>query len=84
MVEEDHPGLSIARQCELLSIARSSFYRTACGKSELNLTLMRLIDEQFLECPWYGFVTFSHCRWTLAAVDEGDETSVVRRLSLST
>jgi len=54
MVDADHPGLSIARQCELLSIARSSFYRTACGESEMNLTLMRLIDEQFLECPWYG------------------------------
>ncbi len=54
MVDADHPGLSIARQCELLSIARSSFYRTARGESEMNLTLMRLIDEQFLECPWYG------------------------------
>jgi putative transposase len=54
MVDGDHPRLSIARQCELLSIARSSFYRTACGESELNLTLMRLIDEEFLECPWYG------------------------------
>jgi putative transposase len=54
MVEEDHPRLSIARQCELLSMARSSFYRTPCGESEINLTLMRLIDEQFLETPWYG------------------------------
>jgi len=54
MVETNHPRLSIARQCELLSIARSSFYRSPCGESELNLTLMRLIDEQFMECPWYG------------------------------
>lgn len=54
MVEIDHPRLSIARQCELLSIARSSFYRTPCEESEMNLTLMRLIDEQFLETPWYG------------------------------
>jgi putative transposase len=54
MVEADHPRLSIARQCELLSIARSSFYRAPCGESEMNLALMRLIDEQFLETPWYG------------------------------
>jgi putative transposase len=54
MVEIDHPRLSITRQCELLSIARSSFYRTPCGESETNLVLMRLIDEQFLETPWYG------------------------------
>ena len=51
MVETDHPRLSIARQCELLSIARSSFYRSPCGESEMNLTLMRLIDEQFLRRP---------------------------------
>jgi hypothetical protein len=28
-----------------------------------------------------GFVTFSHCRRTMAAVDERNETSVLRRLS---
>jgi putative transposase len=54
MVEVNHPRLSIARQCELLSMARSSFYRSPGGESEMNLALMRLIDEQFLECPWYG------------------------------
>jgi len=54
-VESDHPkGLSIARQCDLLGISRSSFYYEAKGESPLNLTLMRMIDEQFLETPWYG------------------------------
>jgi hypothetical protein len=60
MVEIDHPRLSIARQCELLSIARSSFYRTLCGESEINLTLMRLIDEQFLKTPWYRSRPMAH------------------------
>lgn len=54
MVETDHPGLSVTRQCELLTISRSSFYYTAKGESETNLALMRLIDAQFLETPWYG------------------------------
>jgi putative transposase len=54
MVETDHPGLSITRQCELLTINRSSFYYTAKGETETNLELMRLIDAQFLETPWYG------------------------------
>ena len=54
MVETDHPGLSIMRQCELLAISRSSFYYTAKGESEANLELMRLIDAQFLDTPWYG------------------------------
>jgi len=54
-VESDHPkGLSIARQCDLLGISRSSFYYEAKGESPLNLKLMRMIDEQFLETPWYG------------------------------
>lgn len=55
MVENDQAdGLSIARQCELLSIGRSSYYYEATGESPFNLELMRMIDEQFLETPWYG------------------------------
>lgn len=54
MVEEKHTRLSIARQCDLLSISRSSFYYEELGESLLNLKLMRLIDEQFLETPYYG------------------------------
>jgi putative transposase len=54
MVEPDHPDLSITRQCQLLSAARSSYYRAPAGESEMNLALMRFIDAQFLETPWYG------------------------------
>jgi putative transposase len=34
--------------------SRASFYRQPAGESEENLELMRLIDEAFLEAPWYG------------------------------
>ena len=54
IVEPDHPQLSVGQQCKLLSIARSSFYYTPKGETEQNLGLMRLIDEQFLEPPFYG------------------------------
>ncbi|MAQ46125.1 MAG: hypothetical protein CL812_09740 [Confluentimicrobium sp.] len=54
MIEPDHPDLSIGQQCKLLSIARSSFYYTPKGESEQNLGLMRQIDEQFLETPFFG------------------------------
>jgi putative transposase len=54
MIEPDHPGLSVVRLCELVSISRSGFYRRPAGETPLNLTLMRLIDAQFLETPWYG------------------------------
>ena len=42
------------RQCKLLSINRSAYYYQPTGESRLNLELMRLIDEQYLETPWYG------------------------------
>ena len=54
MIEADHPRLSVARQCALVSISRSAFYYRPAGETLLNLALMRLIDEVFLETPWYG------------------------------
>src|SRR2546421_6745119 len=54
MIDPGHPRLSIVRQCELASISRSSFYREPAVESEETLRLMRLLDEQFLETPWYG------------------------------
>ena len=54
MIEPGHWALSITRQCELVLISRSAFYYVPTGESPLNLALMRLIDEAFLECPFYG------------------------------
>ena len=54
MIDPDEPGLSIVRQCELVSISRSSFYFEGKGESPLNLTVMRLVDERFLRTPFYG------------------------------
>jgi putative transposase len=54
MIEPDHPHLSVVRQCALVSISRSTFYRTPAPETAENLLLMRLLDEQFLETPWYG------------------------------
>lgn len=54
MIDPDHPRLSIVRQCELASVSRASFYREPAGEREENLVLMRLIDEAFLDCPFYG------------------------------
>jgi putative transposase len=54
MIEPEHPRLSIVRQCELVSISRSAYYGPVRGEGPLNLMLMRLIDAQFLETPWYG------------------------------
>jgi len=54
MVEPAHPKLSVSRQCALVGISRSAFYAPSKGESPLSLSLMRVIDAQFLETPWYG------------------------------
>jgi putative transposase len=54
MIERSHPKLSVGAQCRLLSISRSSFYFEPQGETVINLGLMLLIDQQFLETPFYG------------------------------
>jgi putative transposase len=47
--------MAIGRQCELLSLARSSwYYQPRDSESPENLELMRLIDRIYLEYPFYG------------------------------
>ena len=53
-VEPDHERLTLARQCELLGLARSTCYYRPVGESAENLALMRPIDEQYLRTPFYG------------------------------
>lgn len=77
MIEKDHPRLSITTQCRLLSISRSSFYHAPKGETELNLRLMRLIDEQFLETPFYGVRQMT---WHLCAQGHVVNKKRVRRL----
>lgn len=54
LIEPEHPRISIARQCELVGLSRSSFYYDAQGESAENLQLMRLLDEQYTRTPFYG------------------------------
>jgi len=54
MVYRRHPSLSVVRQCTLLDISRSGLYYQPVGISEEDLTLMKLIDRQYLATPFYG------------------------------
>ena len=45
MVDPEHPQLSVAEQCRLLGVPRSTFYYEAEGEREKNLQLMTRIDE---------------------------------------
>jgi putative transposase len=54
LIDAGHPALSIRRQCELLGLSRSSLYYEPAPETPENLRLMRLIDEQYTACPFYG------------------------------
>jgi len=53
-IEPAHPQISVSRQCELLGLARSSFYYKPQRNDSYNELLMRLIDEQYTRTPFYG------------------------------
>ena len=50
---EDSP-LSVRRQCALLSLHRSAAYYQAAATPEDDLTLMRLLDEEYMRHPFLG------------------------------
>jgi putative transposase len=54
MVDPAEPRLSVAQQCRLLDIQRSSFYYKAKPVKAEDLELMRLIDAQYLRTPIWG------------------------------
>ncbi len=55
MVEPAHPTISIRRQCALLGLSRASYYYEPVPDDPFNLEVMRRIDAQYLETPFYGW-----------------------------
>jgi len=54
MIDPAHGQLSIAKQCELIELPRSSYYRVPSTKTDENLALMDLIDQAYMRHPFYG------------------------------
>jgi putative transposase len=61
LVEPENLQIPIFRQCELLGLSRSSFYYEPAVVDEYNLLLMRLIDEQYTQTPFYGIRRMTAC-----------------------
>jgi len=55
-IQPMHPKVSIQKQCELIGLPRSSYYREGLSGQETpeNLELMRLIDNEYTDHPFYG------------------------------
>jgi len=50
---------SIRRQCRLAGVPRSGIYYSGVPETEENLLLMRLIDEQYMRHPEFGYPRMS-------------------------
>lgn len=55
LIDPNHLTLSIAEQCEVLGLARSTFYYSPGKESPENLKIMRRMDEIYIERPFYGY-----------------------------
>jgi len=76
LVESEHL-IPISRQCELFGLSRSSFYYEPAVVGDYNLLLMRLIDEQYTQTPFYGIRRMTAC---LRALGHGVNRKRIGRL----
>ncbi len=54
MIDDDCSYLSIAKQCDLLLINKSSYYYKKKGLTQRDLEIMKTIDEIYTEHPYFG------------------------------
>ena len=53
-IEPGPRRLSVAQQCALLGLPRSTCYARPAGETAQNLILMKRIDEEYTKTPFYG------------------------------
>ncbi len=54
LIEPKISEFTIAQQCKLLGLPKSTLYYKPLGETSENLMVMRAIDEIYTECPFYG------------------------------
>jgi len=54
MISKGQSKISLVKQCELMNVHRSGIYYKPKQESALNLELMRLMDEHYLDHPFKG------------------------------
>ncbi|MEA3325765.1 MAG: IS3 family transposase [Chloroflexota bacterium] len=54
MIEPNQPEISLRRHCALIELNRATHYWEPADESELNLKLMKMIDQEYTLAPFYG------------------------------
>lgn len=54
LLDFGHSEISINKQCNLLGLNKGGLYYSPVPESSYNLEIMKIIDEQYLETPFYG------------------------------
>jgi putative transposase len=54
MIDHNLPELTVIKQCELLSLNRSTYYYKPAGFRKEDLKIMEVIDETYTMYPYYG------------------------------
>jgi putative transposase len=67
----------VARQCELVGLARASYYYRPVDERAEDLALLRLLDEQYTRTPFYGVRRMT---WVLRQAGYAVSPKRVRRL----
>lgn len=64
LIDRQH-DLSIRKQCQVLSVSRSSLYYAPKGETAENLEIMRIMDEHYLKHPTEGILRIQDMLFTL-------------------
>lgn len=84
-MDTQDPVFSIRAQCALLGLNRSTYYYTPAQTNPEDLRLMRLLDEQYLRTPFYGYRRMTVClRQAGYAVNHKRVQRLLRLMGLQT
>lgn len=67
LIDRQH-SLSVRKQCQVLSVTRSSLYYAPLGEKQENLEIMRIMDEHYLKHPTEGAIRIQDMLFTLGFV----------------
>lgn len=83
LINKDDEVYSVRKQCSVLGINRSSWYYEPAPLSDLDKALMNILDEQYMETPFWGVRNMTtHLRTLGYAIGKDHVRTLLRKLGL--